>query len=77
MCQDYTALMTYDEFKDCLRLAGLSVRELAAVLDMQPNSITNYRAKGAVPRHLEVIVTLLATLVANDVDPIDVLNRSR
>ena len=60
--------MSYDEFKDCLRSAQLSVRELAALLDMQPNSITNYRAKGTVPRHLAVIATLLATLAAQNID---------
>lgn len=57
--------MRYDEFKKCLKVAGLSVKELAELLDMQPNSITNYRAKGTVPRHLAVIATLLAALHAH------------
>jgi hypothetical protein len=69
--------MSYDEFKRCLRAANLTIKDLAALLDMQPNSITNYRAKGMVPRHLAVIATLLATLVTRDIDPVDVLNRSR
>ena len=69
--------MTYDQFKDCLRLANLSVRDLAVILDMKPNSITNYRAKGVVPRHLAVIATLLATLVAYDLDAVEVLGSAR
>lgn len=60
--------MSYDEFKVCLRTAGLSVKDLAALLAMQPNSITNYRAKGSVPKHLEVIALLIAALVRQGVD---------
>lgn len=64
----YTLRMSYDEFKVCLRTAGLSVKDLAALLEMQPNSITNYRAKGAVPKHLEVIALLITALVRQGVD---------
>lgn len=64
----YTRPMSYDEFKECLQPTGLSVRELAALLQMKPNSITNYRSRGLVPRHLEVIATLLATLAAQHID---------
>ena len=69
--------MTYDEFKGCLHMADLSVRNLATLLEMQPNSITNYRAKGDVPRHLEVIATLLAALAAYDVDAAQLLARAK
>jgi len=55
--------MTYDEFKAKLKVAKLSVRELAEILDMRPNSITNYRAKGEVPRHLAVIAVLMAEAI--------------
>lgn len=65
----YTSRMTYDEFKAKLKAADLSVRELASLLDMLPNSITNYRATGSVPRHLAVIATLAAALVEKGIDP--------
>ncbi len=65
--------MRYDEFKKCLKVAGLSVKELAELLDMQPNSITNYRARVSVPRHLEVVASLLAALESNGIDRSTVL----
>lgn len=67
--------MRYDEFKKCLKVAGISVKELAEVLDMQPNSITNYRARGSVPRHLGVIASLLAVLATHGIDHSEVLTR--
>ena len=61
------AAMTYVEFKAELRRAKMTVKELAAVLGMNPISITNYKAVGEVPRHLAVIVTLLAALAERGV----------
>ncbi len=69
--------MRYDEFKQCLKVAGLSVKELAELLDMQPNSITNYRARGSVPRHLAVIAVLAAELLRHDVKVVDLLGERR
>jgi len=60
--------MTYEEFKTHLRRANLTVTRLAALLDMKPNSITNYGARGEVPRHLAVIAMLMAELVSRGVD---------
>ena len=60
--------MTYDEFQRQLRKAGLSIREFAEVVRMQPNSVTNYASRGEVPSHLAVIAVLLSTMVDNRID---------
>lgn len=69
--------MTYDEFKAKLKAAKLTVRELAEILEMRPNSITNYRAKGEVPRHLAVIAVLAAEVAAVGSTVQDVLQRNQ
>lgn len=65
----------YEDFKNELRRANLSVTRFAALLDMKAVSITNYRARGSVPRHLAVIATLLAELVERGAD-VETLLRS-
>ena len=54
--------MTYDEFKRELKRAKLSVKMLADLLEMNPNSITNYKRTGTVPLHLGAIAVMLAEL---------------
>ena len=54
--------MKYEAFKKELKRAKLSVKAFAEILDMNPTSITNYRRKGNVPKHLAAIVVLLAAL---------------
>lgn len=58
------AAMTYIEFKHELKRAKLSVKALAELLEMQPNSITNYKMIGTVPQHLAVIAVMVAELSA-------------
>ena len=77
MCRDYTSNMSYDEFKANLKVAGLSVKKLAELLEMAPNSITNYRAKGVVPRYLAVVARLLLELRALGVDINRVIEEAR
>lgn len=67
-------LMRYDEFKKHLKEARISVKTLAAILGMNPTSITNYRGKGEVPRHLAVIATLLGVVALNKLSIVDVLS---
>lgn len=66
--------MMYIEFKRILKEARLPVKTLAAILDMNPTSITNYRQKGEVPRHLAVIVTLVGTLASQRISIKEVLS---
>lgn len=67
--------MTYDEFKRSLKQARISVKDFATVLDMNPTSITNYKAKGRVPRHLAVVVTLFSALSEHKIPVDQVLSR--
>lgn len=61
--------MTYKEFKRQLGKAGISsVREFADILNMNPNSITNYSTSGEVPSHLAIIAALLGEMAENQID---------
>ncbi len=60
--------MTYEEFQRQLGKAGLEARELAALLQMRPNSLTNYASLGRVPSHLAVIASLLGEMADRKVE---------
>jgi hypothetical protein len=68
MAAPYNCWMTYDEFQRQLGKAGLTAREFAALLRMNPASISNYTKKVDVPSHLAVIAVLLGTLADNHID---------
>lgn len=69
--------MTYTDFLAELDEAALSVREFAALVQMNPNSVSNYARSGEVPAHLAVIAALLAELRRNGVDHQAVFARIR
>ena len=69
--------MTYAEFLAELDQAALSVREFAALMQMNPNSVSNYARSGEVPPHLAVIAALLAELHKNSIDHRPVFSRTR
>ena len=52
--------MPYVGFLEELRKAGLSVREFADLIGMNPNSISNYARTGELPTHLALIAVLVA-----------------
>ena len=60
--------MPYTEFQRIIGKAGLSIKEFAALLDMKPNSITNYSKQGVVPTHIAVIVALISTMKDEGLD---------
>ena len=60
--------MPYSEFQRLIGKAGLSIKEFAALLDMKPNSITNYSKQGVVPTHIAVIVALISTMKDEGLD---------
>lgn len=60
--------MTYDEFKRRLGKAGLTAREFAGLIKLNPGSITNYARHGEVPSHLAVIVTLMGEIAESGFD---------
>lgn len=41
--------MPYEEFQRLIGKSGLSIKEFALLLDMDPNSVTNYKKIGKVP----------------------------
>lgn len=55
--------MTYDEFRIELKGAKLSLREFAALLKLNPNSLSNCKAIGTVPDHIALIAALIHELV--------------
>jgi hypothetical protein len=69
--------LTYEEFLAELDQAALSVREFAALVQMHPNSVSNYASSSEVPTHLAVIGALLAELRRNGVDHQPVFSRIR
>ncbi len=54
--------MTYSEFRRQLGKAGLTIREFADLVGMSRVTISNYSAKGYVPRHLAIIASLMAEM---------------
>ena len=60
--------MPYTEFQRLVGKAGLSIKEFAVLLDMKPNSITNYSKQGVVPTHIAVIAALISTMKDEGLD---------
>ena len=60
--------MPYTEFQRLVGKAGLSIKEFAALLDMKPNSITNYSKQGVVSTQIAVIVALISTMKDEGLD---------
>lgn len=72
----YIFRMIYDEFKRHVGKAGLTIRAFAALLKLNPASISNYAKTGEVPSHLAVIVVLLAELAEQKINYRDVLAKA-
>ena len=47
--------MPYSEFQRLIGKAGLTIKEFAELLGMNPNSITNYHKEGDIPSHIAII----------------------
>ncbi len=61
--------MTYQEFQIELIKIGLTIKELATLIGMNPNSITNYKSKEIIPLNLAITVSLISSLKSNGIDP--------
>ena len=66
--------MTYTELQITLLEMGLSIKDLATLLGMNPNSITNYKSTGIIPLKLAITVTLIANLKKADLSPEEIIN---
>jgi hypothetical protein len=60
--------MTYDEFRRQLGKAGVTVKEFAGLVQLRPNSVTNYAKAGFVPSHLAVIAVLMGEMAEHKLD---------
>jgi len=60
--------MPYLEFQRLIGKAGLTIKEFAELLEMNPNSITNYHKVGSVPSHIAIIISLLSTMKDKGLD---------
>lgn len=60
--------MTYRDFKRHLGKAGLTVNEFAALLHVQPSSISNYAKKAAVPQAHAIIAVALGDAGDRNID---------
>lgn len=68
--------MTYEEFKRQLGKVGVSAKEFACLLEVNPNSITNYSQYKKVPSHLVVIASLIAKMAENGLDFKNIISRA-
>lgn len=67
--------MTYQEFQIELLEMGLTIKELANLIGMNPNSITNYKSKEVIPLNLAITVSLISSLKSNGIDPVLTINK--
>lgn len=66
--------MTYTEFQITLLKMGLSIKDLATLLGMNPNSITNHKSTGMIPLNLAITVELISHLKKVNLSPEDIIN---
>lgn len=60
--------MPYEEFQRLIGKSGLSIKEFAALLDMNANSITNYKKNGKVPTSIAVIAIVISDMKDDGLD---------
>lgn len=60
--------MKYKEFRRHLGKSHLTIGRFAALIKLNPNSITNYSKRGTVPSNLAVIATLMGEMADNQLD---------
>lgn len=60
--------MTYEEFRRQLGKAGLTNRQFADLVKINPNSITNFKKEGEVPDHWAIVALLMGLLADQGID---------
>jgi len=66
--------MTYQEFQIELLKMGFTIKDLANLIGMNPNSITNYKSKDLIPLNLAITLSLIISLKSNGIDPETIIN---
>ena len=67
--------MTYQELQIELLKSGITIKELANLIGMNPNSITNYKNKEVIPLFLAIILSLITELKSNGIDTECIINK--
>lgn len=60
--------MKYEEFRRQLGKAGLTVKAFAQLIKQNPNSVSNYSARGEVPPSLAIMAALMGDMAEAGVD---------
>ena len=60
--------MLFEEFQRLIGKSGLSIKEFSALLDMNANSITNYKKNGKVPTTIAVIAVIISDMKDDGLD---------
>lgn len=66
--------MTYKDLQISLIEMGLSIKDLAILLGMNPNSITNYKSTGIIPMNLAITISLILQLKNAGFSPEKIIN---
>lgn len=66
--QSRTVTVDYKEFRRHLGKAGLTINDLSAMINVRPNSISNYAKKGTVPEAYAVIAILAGEAADHGID---------
>lgn len=72
--KEWSHCMTYAELQMMLLEMDLSIKDLATLLGMNPNSITNYKSTGMIPLHLAITVALISHSKKAGLSPEDIIN---
>ena len=72
--KEWSHCMTYAELHMMLLEMDLSIKDLATLLGMNPNSITNYKSTGMIPLHLAITVALISDSKKAGLSPEDIIN---
>ena len=67
--------MPYSEFQRLIGKAGLTIKEFAELLGMNPNSITNYHKVGVIPSHIAIIISLISSMKEKGIDFYEVFEK--
>ena len=67
--------MPYSEFQRLIGKAGLTIKEFAELLEMNPNSITNYHKVGVIPSHIAIIISLISSMKDKGLDFYEVFDK--
>ena len=66
--------MTYTDLQIELLEIGLSIKDLANLLGMNPNSITNYKRTKVIPLNLAITISLISYLKKTGITPENIIN---